>query len=93
VHAVPYTPARHFAKGKNDAAFATKLKIGADLAGQAREAGFCFRAVVADSAYGDQDGFRGELSDAGLPYVMALKPRRGTWACRPRGAHPGRRGP
>jgi hypothetical protein len=36
--------------------------------------------VCADSAYGDQDGFRGELSDAGLPYVMALKPRRGTWA-------------
>src|SRR5258708_11568558 len=33
-----------------------------------------------DSAYGDQDGFRGELSEAGLPFVMALKPRRGTWA-------------
>ncbi len=39
-----------------------------------------FRAVVADSAYGDQDGFRGELAEAGLPFVMALKPRRGTWA-------------
>jgi hypothetical protein len=36
--------------------------------------------VVADCAYGDQDGFRGELSEAGLPFVMALKPRRGTWA-------------
>jgi DDE superfamily endonuclease len=36
-----------------------------------------FRAVVADSAYGDQDGFRGELAGAGLPFVMALKPRRG----------------
>ena len=31
VHAVPYTPARHFAKGKNDPAFRTKLTIGADL--------------------------------------------------------------
>jgi DDE superfamily endonuclease len=39
-----------------------------------------FRAVAADSAYGDQDGFRGELAEAGLPFVMALKPRRGTWA-------------
>ncbi len=39
-----------------------------------------FRAVVADSAYGDQDGFRGELAEAGLPFVMALRPRRGTWA-------------
>jgi DDE superfamily endonuclease len=36
--------------------------------------------VAADSAYGDQDGFRAELSEAGLPLVMALKPRRGTWA-------------
>jgi DDE superfamily endonuclease len=80
VHAEPYTPARHFAKGKNDPAFRTKLAIGADLAVGAREAGFAFRAVVADSAYGDQDGFRGELAEAGLPFVMALKPRRGTWA-------------
>src|SRR5260221_13792352 len=80
LHAVPYTPARHFAKGKNDPAFRTKLQIGAGLAAQARAAGFAFRAVAADSAYGDQDGFRGELSEAGLPFVMALKPRRGTWA-------------
>jgi SRSO17 transposase len=32
VHAVPYTLARHFARGKNDPAFRTKLAIGADLA-------------------------------------------------------------
>jgi hypothetical protein len=80
VHALPYTPARHFAKGKNDPEFRTKLQIGAELAVRARAAGFCFRAVVADSAYGDQDGFRGELAGAGLPFVMALRPRRGTWA-------------
>src|SRR5207245_2921099 len=80
VHAVPYTPARHFAKGKGDPGFRTKLAIGADLAVRAREAGFTFRAVVADSAYGDQDGFRGELAQAGLPFVMALRPHRGTWA-------------
>jgi hypothetical protein len=83
VHAVPYTPARHFAKGKNDPAFRTKLQIGADLAVRARDAGFAFRVVCADSAYGDQDGFRGELAEAGLPFVMALKPRRGTWAYGP----------
>jgi len=80
VHAVPYTPARHFAKGKSDPGFRTKLAIGADLAVRARAAGFCFRAVVADSAYGDQDGFRAGLAEAGLPFVMALRPRRGTWA-------------
>src|ERR1700751_5604179 len=87
VHAVPYTPARHFATGKNDPGFRTKLQIGADLAVRAREAGFTFRAVVADCAYGDQDGFRGELSEAGLPFVIALRPARGGWA--PAGqAHP-----
>jgi SRSO17 transposase len=80
VHAVPYTPARHFAKGKNDPGFRTKLQIGAGLAIRAREAGFTFRAVCADCAYGDQDGFLAELAEAGLPFVMALRPRRGTWA-------------
>src|SRR5438477_1372310 len=80
VDAVPYTPARYFAKGKNDPEFRTKLVIGAELAIRARAAGFTFRAVAADSAYGDQDGFRAELAEAGLPFVMALRPRRGTWA-------------
>jgi SRSO17 transposase len=64
VHAVPYTPARHFAKGKYDPAFRTRLAIGASLAVAAREAGFAFRAVAADSAYGDQDGFQAELAEA-----------------------------
>jgi hypothetical protein len=77
------TPRRSIAKGKNDPAFRTKLAIGADLAIRAQEAGFAFRAVAADSAYGDQDGFRAELAEAGLPFVMALKPRRGTWAYGP----------
>jgi hypothetical protein len=80
LHAVPYTPARPFPKGRNDPGFRTKLRIGAESAAQAREAGFVFRAVAADRAYGDQDGFRGELREAGPPFVMALKPRHGTWA-------------
>ncbi|WP_329429478.1 IS701 family transposase [Streptosporangium sp. NBC_01495] len=79
VHAQPYTPAKHFPHGRNDPAFRTKLAIGAELARQAGRAGFAFRAVTADCAYGDQDGFRGELRTAGLPFVMALKPRHGTW--------------
>jgi DDE superfamily endonuclease len=78
--AVPYTPAKYFAKGKNDPEFRTKLVIGAELAVRARAQGFAFCAVVADSAYGDQDGFRAELAEAGLPFVMALRPHRGTWA-------------
>jgi len=64
---VPYTPARHFAKGKNDPAFRTKLAIGAGLAIKAREAGFVFRAVVADlRPTGTRTGFRAELAEAGL---------------------------
>ena len=56
MQAVPYTPARHFAKGKNDPAFRTKPAIGAGLAIRTRGAGFAFRAVVADSAYGTRTG-------------------------------------
>src|SRR6476660_5054296 len=50
VHAAPSTPARHFAKGKSDPGFRTKRASGAELAVRAREAGFAFRAVAADSA-------------------------------------------
>ena len=63
--AVPYTPARHFARGRNGPGFRTKLAISAGLAVRAKAAGFCFRAFVADSTHGDQDGFRGELAGAG----------------------------
>jgi SRSO17 transposase len=67
VHAVPYTPARHFAKGKNDPAFRTKLQIGADLAVRAQAAGSRSRAVAADCAYGDQDGFRSPAGSGNRP--------------------------
>jgi SRSO17 transposase len=83
LHAVPYTPAHHFPKGRNDPGFRTKLQIGAGLAGDAQAAGVDFRAAVADCAYGDQDSFRAELCAAGLPFVMALKPHRGIWAYGP----------
>ncbi len=83
LHAVPYTPARHFPKGRSDPGFATKLQIAAGLARRATQAGVDFRAVAADCAYGDQDDFRSELDGAGLLFVMALKRRRGTWAYGP----------
>ena len=47
VRAVPYTPAKHFAKGKTDPAFRTKLAIGAELAVQVQAAGFAFRVSSA----------------------------------------------
>ncbi|MFB6783622.1 IS701 family transposase [Streptomyces sp. NPDC056352] len=80
LHAVPYSPAHHFPKGKSDPGFRTKLQIAAELARTANATGVAFRAVAADCAYGDQDGFRRQLGEAGLPFVMALKPSHGTWA-------------
>jgi SRSO17 transposase len=51
----PYTPAHHFDGGKNDPQFRTKLKIAAQLVEQAVEEGIPFRAVVADSFYGEDE--------------------------------------
>jgi uncharacterized protein (DUF58 family) len=42
LHAVPYTPVRHFARGRNDSAFRTKLRLAAALARNARAAGWPF---------------------------------------------------
>src|SRR2546429_4112358 len=74
VHAVPYTPAKHFGKGKNDPAFRTKLAIGADLAIRAAEAGFAFRAGAADSAYGGPDRVRGRPAEARAPVGLGPQP-------------------
>jgi len=75
----PYTPAHHFEGGKNDLKFRTKLKIAAQLVEQAVEEGIPFRAVVADSFYGEDEGFKQSLSELGVGYVMALKPSHAWW--------------
>jgi DDE superfamily endonuclease len=79
LHARPYTPASHFAKGRNDPGFRTKLQIVADLVAQGKTAGVVCRAVVADCFYGDHDDLRAQLRQGGWGWVMALKPLRGTW--------------
>src|SRR3954463_8669383 len=65
LHAVPYTPASHFAKKRADPDFRTKLQIAADLISKARSAGVVCRAVVADCFYGDHDDLRAELGRGG----------------------------
>jgi DDE superfamily endonuclease len=80
VHAVPSTPAARLPGGERDPAFRTKPQLAVELVGAAREAGIGFRAVVADCAYGDNSGFTEALLAAKIPFVLALKPRRGTWA-------------
>ena len=75
----PYTPAHHFAAGKQDPAFRTKLKLAVELVRRALEAGFTFRAVVADSFYGEDRGVRQGLRDLKVGYVLALKPSHTWW--------------
>lgn len=70
----PYTPEGYFAKGKNDPKFRTKLKIALELVKQAIEEHFPFRAMVADSFYGEDRGLKRGLRELKVPYVMALKP-------------------
>jgi hypothetical protein len=80
LHVKPYTPAARLPKGKADPEFRTKPQLAVDLVDAALEAGFSLRAVVADCFYGENATFEGALADAGLPYVLALKPASGVWA-------------
>ncbi|HEX4204257.1 MAG TPA: transposase, partial [Ktedonobacteraceae bacterium] len=75
----PYTPDLYFAKGKEDPAFRTKLKIALQLVQRAVQQEFPFRAVVADSFYGEDRGFRRGLGDLRVPYVLALNPSHAWW--------------
>jgi hypothetical protein len=80
VHVVPYTPASRLQGGERDPGFRTKPQLAVELVQAARAAGIWFRAVVADCAYGDNPGFTQALGVAEVPFVLALKPRKGTWA-------------
>jgi hypothetical protein len=67
-------------KGKSDPGFRTKPRLASELVEAAQQAGIPFRAVVADCFYGDNIGFVEALGRAGVAFVLALKPRKGTWA-------------
>ncbi|MDP9412134.1 MAG: IS701 family transposase [Actinomycetota bacterium] len=75
----PYTPAHHFGGGKNDPRFRTKLKIASELVEKAVGSGIPFRAVVADSFYGEDRGFKRSLGRLGVAYVLALKKSHSWW--------------
>ncbi len=80
----PYTPTHHFPKGKKDPQFRTKLKIAVELVRRAVQAHIPFRAVVADSFYGEDRGVKQGLRALGVGYVLALKPSHAWW--HPQGA-------
>jgi DDE superfamily endonuclease len=80
LHVAPYTPASRLPKGKADPAFRTKPQIAVELVDAALAANVPFRAIVADCLYGENPTFEGALSEAGLPFVLGLRPSKGVWA-------------
>jgi hypothetical protein len=79
LHVVPYTPAARLPLGKKDPSLRTKPQLAVGLVSRARDLGVSFRAVVADCIYGASAACEGTLWGAGLPYVLAVRPSRGTW--------------
>src|SRR5215207_4968548 len=75
----PYTPSHHFEGGKNDPLFRTKLTIAEELVEQAVHKSIPFRAVVADSFYGEDREFKRSLGKMGVGYVLALKKSHSWW--------------
>jgi len=63
----PATPALYEASGKNDPQFRTQLKIALQLVERAIPEGIAFRAVVADSFYGEDRGLRYGLRKLKVP--------------------------
>jgi hypothetical protein len=75
----PYTPKHHFEGGTSDPRFRTKLKIAQQLVERSVAMGVPFRAVVADSFYGEDEDFKHALSDLGVGYVLSLKDSHSWW--------------
>jgi hypothetical protein len=76
----PFTPKQHFPGGMSDPAYRTKPQIALQLVQEAIADGIPFRAVAADSFYGENDTFRGGLHGLGVGYVLALRPSHAWWA-------------
>jgi hypothetical protein len=88
----PHAPARRFGRGEADPDFRTKPGIAVELVGKAVASGIPLGAVVADSFYGENRGFRRGLEALGAASVLALKPSHswGRYGRRPwpRGGNP-----
>ena len=75
----PYTPKQWFDKGDKDPQFRSKPAIALELVRNAVAQDMPFRAVVADSFYGENDSFRDSLHRESIPYVLALYPSYTWW--------------
>lgn len=76
----PFTPKQHFALAERDPGYRTKPQIAVELVTQAVQEGLPFRAVVADSFYGENATFRSGVAQLGVGYVLALRPSHAWWA-------------
>jgi SRSO17 transposase len=87
---------RRKAKIPEAVAFQTKPQLAATLARQAASWRLPRAPLLADSAYGDDSGFRTSLHEQGLEYVLAVSPTTGvfgpetTFAVPERSGKPGR---
>ena len=79
VEVIPYTPASWFDKDKADEAFRRKPAIALELVEHALAQDLPFRAVVADTFYGEHHEFKRGLERLGVGYVLALKPSHTWW--------------
>jgi hypothetical protein len=75
----PYTPKHHFAKQEKDPQFRSKPKLALELVQLAVARSIPFRAVVADSFYGENHTFTTGLQAKNIPFVLALPPSYGWW--------------
>lgn len=69
----PYTPSSWFEKGNSDPKFRTKPQIALELVRKEVAVGTPFRAVVADSFYGENEEFRMGLQQSGIGFVLGLR--------------------
>lgn len=74
LNVLPYNAAERLPEGKNNPHFATKPQLAQRLIEEARQTGVSFRAVVADSFYGEHYNLTHWLRDEHIPFVLALKP-------------------
>ena len=74
LNVLPYTAAERLPEGKHNPQFATKPQLAQHLIEEARQAGIPFRAVVADSFYGEHHKLTHWLRNEQIPFVLALKP-------------------
>jgi SRSO17 transposase len=88
LHVRPYTPAARLAGGKYDPALRTKPQLALEVVAAARAAGIAFRAVGAESLYGEPPEFTRTMWQADVPFVLAMKPSEVVWTLPPEPGSP-----